>query len=88
MKPATQTPAATGRRARLEQQIASVLRRMGLYTLVHTLYGRWFKPYRGKPLPAHGAAFRPTQLAQLTPEARKIYTDLKDARRRRRQGGG
>ena len=74
-------------RARLEQHIAAVLRKLGMYALVHTVYGRWFKKYWEKPLPAHGAVFRPTHLAQLTPQARKIYADLKDAIKHHRQGG-
>lgn len=87
MKPVAKTPIVPDRRARLEHRIAAMLRRLGLYTLVHALYGRFFKKSREARLPVPGAVFRPTQLAQLTPQARKIYADLKDAIKHHRQGG-
>lgn len=73
-------------RYKIEYGIAAVLRRVGLYSLVHTLYGLLFKKSRKGNLQEHGAAFRPTTLTQLTPEARKIYEDLKVEIRKRNQG--
>jgi hypothetical protein len=88
MKPVTaKTRPVLSTRYKIEHKIAAVLRRLGLYSLVHALYGRLFKKNRGVNLQEHDASFRPTELAQLTPEARKIYEHLKMDIHNRKQGG-
>jgi hypothetical protein len=88
MKPAVvQARPAPSIRHKIEYAIAAVLRRFGLYSLVHTIYGRLFKKSRKENLIAHSADFRPTKLAQLTPYARKIYANLKVEISQRKRGG-
>ena len=73
-------------RHRIEHAIAAVLRFFGMYALVHALYSRLFKKSRIQGGHEHGAAYRPKELAQLTPEAQKIYRDLQAEIHKRKHG--
>lgn len=88
MKPAVvRVSPAPSVRHKIEYAIAAVLRRLGLYSLVHTIYVRLFKTSRKETLIAHSADFCPAKLAQLTPNARKIYATLKVEISQRKRGG-
>lgn len=75
-------------RQKTEYAIAAVLRRFGLYSLVHALYGRLFKRSRERNPQTLSADFRPEELAQLTPYARDIYANLKFEISKRKRGEG
>jgi hypothetical protein len=70
------TRIARNTRYKIEHAAAAVLRGLGMYSLVHTLYVRLFKKYRMQNLHDHGLDSHPTDLTQLTPEARGIYGKL------------
>lgn len=64
---------------RLAKRIGMVLRWLGLYPLAHRTYQRLFQSAVKNTDLTYPGPFRPTELAQLTPNARKIYQDLRSA---------
>lgn len=82
----TKTRRVRNTRNKIEHAIAAVLRFLGIYSFIHTLYVRLFKRSRIQNFYEHGAAFRPKKIAQLTPKARKIYADLQAEIRKQKHG--
>lgn len=69
------------KRPKLQRIILTVIRRLGLYPLLRGLYGQL-----AAASPAPTSEFVPTEIGHLSPSARQIYVDLKDAVERTQKG--